>query len=109
VRNKARLVCNRYTQVGVDFEETFAPVARMEAIILFLAFSRFKNFKVYQMDVKYAFVNRNLEDEVYIEQPEMLLLLENMDYVCRLKNALYGLKQAPKAWYERLDKYPQQQ
>ena len=75
IRNKARLVCKGYDQVeGIDFEETFSPVARIEAIWLFLAFSCYKNFKVYQMDVKYAFLNGKLEEEVYIEQPEAFLL-----------------------------------
>jgi hypothetical protein len=110
VRNKARLVCKGYAQVeGIDFEETFAPVARLEAIIMFLAFVCFKNFKVYQMDVKSSFLNGNLEEEVYIEQPKGFQLSENKDHVCRLKKALYGLKQAPRAWYSRLDKYLQQQ
>jgi hypothetical protein len=110
VRNKARLVCKGYAQVeGIDFEETFAPVARLEAIRMFLAFASFKNFKVYQMDVKSTFLNGDLEEEVYIEQPEGFLLSENEDYVCRLKKSLYGLKQAPRAWYSRLDKYLQQQ
>ncbi|KAH9322868.1 hypothetical protein KI387_017507 [Taxus chinensis] len=105
-RNKARLVCKGYAQVeGVDFEETFAPIARLEAIKIFLAFTVFKNFKVYQMDVKSSFLNGNLEEEVYIEQPEGFLLSENEDYVCRLKKTLYGLKQAPRAWYSRLDQH----
>jgi len=68
VRNKARLVCKGYVQVeGIDFEETFAPVARLEAIRMFLALAFYKNFKVYQMDVKSAFLNGNLDEEVYIE------------------------------------------
>jgi hypothetical protein len=70
-RNKARLVCKRYAQVeGVDFEETFSPVAIMEAIQLLLDYACFKNIKVYQMDVKSTFLNGELEEEVYIEQPE---------------------------------------
>jgi hypothetical protein len=98
MRNKSRLVCKGYAQVeGIDFEETFAPVARLEAIIMFLAFACFKNFKVYQMDVKSSFLNGNLEEEVYIEQPEGFLLSENKDYVCKLKKTLYGIKQAPRA------------
>jgi hypothetical protein len=69
IRNKARLVCKGYAQVeGVDYEETFAPVARLEAIRMFLAFSSYRKFKVYQMDVKSTFLNGNLELEVYIEQ-----------------------------------------
>ena len=67
IKNKAKLVCKGYAQVGVDFEETFAPVAKLEAIRMFLAFSSHKKLKVYQMDVKSAFLNGNLEEEVYIE------------------------------------------
>jgi hypothetical protein len=71
MRNKSRLVCKRYAQVeGVDYEETFSHVARLEAIKIFLAFSNYKIFKVYKMDVKSTFLNGNLEEEVYIEQPE---------------------------------------
>jgi transposase InsO family protein len=110
IRNKARLVCKGYAQVeGIDFEETFSPVARLEAIRMFLAFACFKNFKIYQMDVKSTFLNGNLEEEVYIEQPEGFILSENKDYVCKLKKALYGLKQAPRAWFSRLDNHLQQQ
>jgi hypothetical protein len=75
---------------------------------LILAYACSKNIKVYQMDVKSTFLNGELEEEVYIEQPEGFQLSENKDYVCRLKKALYGLKQAPRAWYSRLDKYLQQ-
>jgi hypothetical protein len=108
-RNKARLVCKGYAQIeGIDFEETYAPVSRMEAIRLLLAYACSKNVKVYQMDVKSSFLNGELEEEVHIEQPEGFQLLENTDYVCKLKKALYGLKQAPRAWYSRLDKYLQQ-
>jgi hypothetical protein len=108
-RNKARLVCKGYARIeGIDFEETYAPVSRMEAIRLLLAYACSKNVKVYQMDVKSAFLNGELEEEVYIEQPEGFQLSENTNYVCKLKKALYGLKQAPRAWYSRLDKYLQQ-
>ena len=70
-RNKAILVCKGYAQVeGVDYEETFAPVAILEAIRMFLAFAGYKNFRVYQMDLKYAFFNGGLEQEVYVELPE---------------------------------------
>ena len=108
VRNKARLVCKGYAQVeGQDFDETFAPVARMEAIKMFLAYACHKHFKVYQMDVKSAFLNGSLEEEVYMEQPECFSLIDKPDYVCKLKKALYGLKQALRSWYARLDKYLQ--
>ena len=106
IRNKAKLVCKGYAQQeGIDFEETFAPVARLEAIRMFLALSSFQNFKVFQMDVKSAFLNGDLEEEVYIEQPDGFILGNDPNLVCRLKKALYGLKQAPRAWYYHLDKY----
>jgi uncharacterized membrane protein YciS (DUF1049 family) len=91
----------------MDFDETFALVARLEAIIIFLAYACHKRFKVYQMDVKSAFLNGDLKEEVYMEQPEGFELRDNLDLVCKLKKALYGLKQAPRAWYYRLDKYLQ--
>jgi hypothetical protein len=74
---------------------------------LFLAYACSKNIKVYYMDVKSAFLNRELEEEVYIEQPEGFQLSENVYYVCKLKKAFYGLKWAPRAWCSRLDKYLQ--
>ena len=103
-RNKARLFCKGYAQIeGVDFDETFALVARIEAIRIFLAYSTFKVFKMYQMDVKMTFINGYLDEEVYVDQLEGF---ENKDYpnhVYRLKKALYGLKQDPRAWFSRLD------
>lgn len=103
VRNKARLVCKGYTQEeGEDYGETFAPMARLEGVRMLLAFATFKGFKVYQMDVKFAFLNGILEEEMYIEQLEGFALSEDSGMVCRLHKALYGLKQAPRAWYERL-------
>jgi len=92
IRNKARLVCKGYAQVeGIHFEETFAPVVRMEAIRIFLTLAVYKNFKVYQMDVKSAFLNGKIE-EVYIEQPNGFQLGDNPDFVCKLHKVLYGLK-----------------
>ena len=103
VRNKARLVAKGYCQEeGIDFDETFAPVARLEAIRIFLAYAAFKDFKVYQMDVKSAFLNGLLEEEVYVEQPPGFLKDVGADKVYKLKKALYGLKQAPRAWYDTL-------
>jgi hypothetical protein len=103
------LVCKGYAQIeGIEFEETFATVSRMEAIHLLLAYACSKNIKVYQMDIKSVFLNGELEEEVYIEQAEGFQLSENKNYVCKLNKALYGLKQAPRAWYSRLDKYLQQ-
>jgi uncharacterized membrane protein YciS (DUF1049 family) len=106
VKNKVSLVCKGYAQIeGLDFDETFAPVARLEAIGIFLAYACHKRFKVYQMDVKSAFLNGDLNEEVYMEQLEGFELYDNPDLVCKLKKALYGLKQAPRAWYHRLDTY----
>jgi hypothetical protein len=106
VRNKEILVCKGYAQIeGLDFDETFAPIARLEAIRIILAYACHKRFKVYQMDVKSAFLNGDLNEEVYMEQPEGFKLSDNPDLVCKLKKSLYGLKQAPRAWYQRLDTY----
>jgi hypothetical protein len=106
VRNKARLVYKGYAQIeGLDFDETFAPVARLEAVRIFLAYACRKRFKVYQMDVKSDFLNGYLNEEVYMEQLEGFELSDNPDLVCKLKKYLYGLKQAPHAWYHKLDTY----
>ncbi|KAJ9541902.1 hypothetical protein OSB04_028408 [Centaurea solstitialis] len=103
VRNKARLVAKGYSQQeGIDYDETFAPVARIEAIRIFLAYAAHKNIKLFQMDVKSAFLNGVLHEEVYIEQPEGFVDPDFPDHVCILDKALYGLKQAPRAWYETL-------
>eukprot|EP00253_Pinus_taeda_P033721 PITA_33721 len=90
IRNKAILVCKGYVQQkGIDFEETFSPIARLEAIRMFLALSIFQKFKVFQMDVKSAFLNGDLEEEVYIEQPDGFILGNDPKLVWRLKKALY--------------------
>ncbi|GJR05618.1 retrovirus-related pol polyprotein from transposon TNT 1-94 [Tanacetum coccineum] len=105
-KNKARLVAQGYSQEeGIDYDETFAPVARMEAIGIFLAFATYMNFKVYQMDVKSAFLNGKLKEEVYVKQPPSFESIEFPDYVYKLDKAFYGLKQAPKAWYETLSTF----
>ncbi|KAK2378305.1 putative mitochondrial protein [Trifolium repens] len=105
-RNKARLVAQGYTQVeGLDFDETFAPVARLEAVRLLLGVACILKFKLYQMDVKSAFLNGYLQEEVYVEQPKGFVDTKYPDYVYKLKKALYGLKQAPRAWYERLTQF----
>ena len=102
-RNKARLVVQGYSQVeGLDFGETFAPVARMESVRLLFAIACFLKFTLFQMDVKSAFLNGILEEEVYVEQAPGFQSLSYPDHVYRLDKALYGLKQAPRAWYERL-------
>ncbi|KAK2455973.1 cysteine-rich RECEPTOR kinase [Trifolium repens] len=105
-RNKARLVAQGYTQVeGLDFEETFAPVARLESIRLLLGVACILKFKLYQMDVKSTFLNGYLHEEVYVEQPKGFTDPVYPNHVYKLKKALYGLKQAPRAWYERLTQF----
>ena len=102
-RNKARLVAQGYTQVeGVDFDETFAPVARIESVRLLLAIACHLKITLHQMDVKSAFLNGILNEEAYVEQPKGFVDPHNPDYVYKLNKALYGLKQAPRAWYGRL-------
>ncbi|WVZ81141.1 hypothetical protein U9M48_028557, partial [Paspalum notatum var. saurae] len=105
VRNKARLVAQGFCQKKeIDYEETFAPVARLEAIHILLAFAASKGFKLFQMDVKSAFLNRFVEEEVYVRQPPGFEHPKFPNRVFKLQKALYGLKQAPRAWYERLRK-----
>ena len=102
-RNKARLVAKGYAQVaGLDFEETFAPVARLESIRILLAYAAHHSFRLFQMDVKSAFLNGPIKEEVYVEQPPGFEDERYPDHVCKLSKALYGLKQAPRAWYECL-------
>nr|GFA93748.1 hypothetical protein [Tanacetum cinerariifolium] len=106
LKNKARLVAHGYRQEeGIDFEESFAPVARLEAIRIFLAYAAHKNMVVYQMDVKTAFLNGNLREEVYVSQPDGFVDLDNPNHVYKLKKALNGLKQAPRAWYDMLSSF----
>nr|GFC70112.1 retrovirus-related Pol polyprotein from transposon TNT 1-94 [Tanacetum cinerariifolium] len=90
---------------GVDFEESFAPVARLEAVRLFIAYAAHKSFTVYQMDVKTAFLYGPLKEEVYVNQPAGFVDPYHPDKVYRLKKALYGLKQAPRAWYDELSNF----
>jgi hypothetical protein len=102
-RNKARLVAKGYAQVaGLDFEETFAPMARLESIRILLAYVAHHSFRLFQMDVKSAFLNRPIKEEVYVEQPPSFEDDRYPDHVCKLSKALYGLKQALRAWYECL-------
>ena len=106
IKNKARLVAQGYTQEeGIDYDEVFAPVARIEAIRLFLAYASFQRFKVYQMDVKSAFLYGKIEEEVYVCQPPGFEDPKHPDKVYRLDKALYGLHQAPRAWYDTLSTY----
>nr|GEV23045.1 putative ribonuclease H-like domain-containing protein [Tanacetum cinerariifolium] len=99
IRRKSRLVAKGYAQKeGVDFEETFAPVARLEAVRLFIAYAAHKYFTVYKMDVKTMFPYGSLKEDVYVNQPDGFVDPYHPDKVYRLKKALYGLKQAPRAW-----------
>ncbi|GJZ71867.1 putative ribonuclease H-like domain-containing protein [Tanacetum coccineum] len=106
IKNKARLVAQGYTQEeGIDYDEVFAPVARIEAIRLFLAYALFKDFVVYQMDVKSAFLYGKIEEEVYVCQPPSFEDPDFPNRVYKVEKALYGLHQAPRAWYETLSTY----
>ncbi|WVZ52021.1 LOW QUALITY PROTEIN: hypothetical protein U9M48_003116, partial [Paspalum notatum var. saurae] len=104
VRNKARLP-RVSSKEGIDYEETFAPVARLEAIRILLAFAASKGFKLQQMDVKSAFPNGFIEEEVYVRQPPGFESARFPDRVYKLRKALYGPKQAPRAWYARLKSF----
>ncbi|GJW45893.1 retrovirus-related pol polyprotein from transposon TNT 1-94 [Tanacetum coccineum] len=102
-RNKARLVAQGYNQQeGINYDETYAPVARLESIRILLAYACALDFKLFQMDVKSAFLNGFINEEVYVAQPPGFIDFEKPNHVYKLKKALYGLKQAPKAWYDRL-------
>ncbi|GJW34211.1 putative ribonuclease H-like domain-containing protein, partial [Tanacetum coccineum] len=106
IRNKARLVAQGYTQEeGIDYDEVFAPVARIEAISLFLAYASFKYFVVYQMNVNSAFLYGKIKEEVYVCQSTGFEDPEFPDKVYKVEKALYGLHQAPRAWYETLSTY----
>nr|GFC15009.1 putative ribonuclease H-like domain-containing protein [Tanacetum cinerariifolium] len=107
VRNKARLVDQGHRQdEGIDYDEVFAPVARIEAIRLFLAFASYMGFMVYQMDVKRSFLYGEIEKEVYVTQPKGFEDPHNPRHVYRVVKALYGLHQAPRAWYAILSTFP---
>jgi hypothetical protein len=102
-RNKAGLVANGYSQVeGLDFEETFAPMARLESIRILLPYATHHGFNLYQMDVKSAFLNGSIKEEVYVEKPPGFEDQEYPNHVYKLHKTLYGLKQDPRAWYECL-------
>nr|GFD39194.1 retrovirus-related Pol polyprotein from transposon TNT 1-94 [Tanacetum cinerariifolium] len=106
LKNKAQLVARGYRQEeGIDFEESFALVARLEAIRIFLAYASHMNMVVYQMDVKTVFLNGNLQEEVYVSQLDGFVDPDNPNYVYKLKKALYWLKQAPRAWYDMLSSF----
>nr|GFA16353.1 retrovirus-related Pol polyprotein from transposon TNT 1-94 [Tanacetum cinerariifolium] len=106
IRNKSRLVVRGYRQEeGINFEESFTLVARMEAFRIFLAYAAHKSFIVFQMDVKTAFLHGSLKEDVYVCQPEGFIDADHPSHVYKLKKALYGLKQAPRAWYDELSTF----
>ncbi|WJZ90781.1 hypothetical protein VitviT2T_009904 [Vitis vinifera] len=106
VRNKARLVAQGFNhEEWINYKETFAPVARLEAIRMLLAFACFKDFILYQMDVKSSFLNGFINEKVYVEQLPNFQSFNFPKHVFKLKKALYGLKQAPRSWYEILSKF----
>nr|GFB74050.1 putative ribonuclease H-like domain-containing protein [Tanacetum cinerariifolium] len=106
IRNKARLIAQGHTQEeGIDYNEVFAPVARIEAICLFLAYASFIGFMVYQMDVTSDFIYGTIKEEVYVCQPSGFEDPDYPDKVYKVVKALYGLHQAPRAWYETLANY----
>nr|GEX16970.1 retrovirus-related Pol polyprotein from transposon TNT 1-94 [Tanacetum cinerariifolium] len=106
IHNKARLLAKGYGQKeGIDFKESFAPVARLEAVRLFVTFAAHKSFLVYQMDVKTSFLYRPMKEEVYVNHPDRFVDPLHPTQVYHLKNALYGLKQAPRVWYDELSNF----
>nr|GEX68767.1 retrovirus-related Pol polyprotein from transposon TNT 1-94 [Tanacetum cinerariifolium] len=106
IRNKSRLVVRGYRQEeGINFKESFAPVTRMEAIRIFLAYDVHKSFSMFQMDVKTAFLHGLLKEDVHVCQPEGFSDADHPSHVYKLKKALYGLKQAPRAWYDELSTF----
>nr|GFC59645.1 retrovirus-related Pol polyprotein from transposon TNT 1-94 [Tanacetum cinerariifolium] len=106
IRNRSRLVVRGYRQEeGIDFEESFALVARMEVIRIFLAYAAHKSFTVFKMDVKTAFLHGSLKEDVYVCQPEGFIDADHPSHVYKLKKTLYGLKQAPRAWYDELSTF----
>jgi hypothetical protein len=103
-RHKMRFVARGFSQVeGIDYEETFSLVARYTSIWMIISPATSMGWRVHQMDVKTTFLNGEIEEEVYIEQPYGFVIHEKESHVCRLKKAMYGLKQAPRAWYARID------
>lgn len=105
-KHKARLVVKGYSQQqGIDFEETFSPVARFETMRVVLALATQLHLPVYQFDVKSSFLNGDLEEEGYVSQPQGFVINGDENKVFRLRKALYGLKQAPRAWYSKIDSF----
>ncbi|GKD85165.1 retrotransposon protein, putative, unclassified [Tanacetum coccineum] len=102
----ARLVAKGYAQEeGINFEESFAPVARLEAVRIFVAYVAHKPFPIYQINIKTTFLNGPMKEEVYFAQPDRFIDPDHPEKVYRLRKALYGLKQAPRAWYDELSNF----
>nr|GFB39568.1 retrovirus-related Pol polyprotein from transposon TNT 1-94 [Tanacetum cinerariifolium] len=105
-RHKKKLSLPHTTlEEGIDFEESFAPVSRLEVVRIFIAYAAHKSFPIYQMDVKTVFLNGPLKEEVYVAQPDGFVDPDHPKKVYLLRKALYGLKQAPRAWYDELSKF----
>ena len=105
-KHKARFVARDFSQrEGIDYAETFAPIARYTSIQTIIALASTMGWRLHQMDVKTTFLNGVIEEEVYMEQPDGFVIHGKESHVCRLMKALYGLKQAPCAWYARIDGY----
>ena len=103
---KARLVAKGYSQVlGIDFGDIFSPVAKVTSIRLLLSVAAAFDFEIEQMDMKTSFLHRDLEEEIYMKQPEGFMVKGKKELVCRLKKSLYGLKQSPRKWYQKFDTY----
>ena len=106
IRNKARPAAQGYSEVeGVDFDESFTPVAHLESIRVLLALACHLKFKLYQMDVKTTFLNGFLKEDIYVAQTKGFIDPHFLDHVLYVKKALYGLKKAPRTWYDRLTEY----
>ncbi|GKA24916.1 retrovirus-related pol polyprotein from transposon TNT 1-94, partial [Tanacetum coccineum] len=106
IQNKSHLVSKGYSQQErIDFEESFAPIARLETVRMCVAYVAHRNFTIYQMDVKTAFLNGPMKEDVFVSQPDGFVDRDFPNHVYCLKKALYGLKQAPRAWYDKLSSF----
>ena len=104
--HKARLVAKGFKQIhGIDYDETFSPVAMLKSIRILLAIAAYFDYEIWQMDVKTAFLNGNLNEDVYMTQPEGFVNPNNARKVCKLRKSIYGLKQASQSWNIRFDQY----
>ena len=105
-RYKAKLVAKGYSQIlGVDFTDVFSPVVKHSTIRALLGIVTMNDLELEQLDVKTAFLHGELEEDIYMQQPEGFIVSEKEDYVCLLKKSLYGLKQSPRQWYKRFDSF----